>query len=394
VLPVESPDRKAAVLRWTGLEIGTEEVTSFFDLAPAKSVQEADQILARIGVPSWNFVFADVQGNIGYRAIGRVPRFEQDPPFGVPVEDLDRVENSPAFSRPLLAEEMPHVINPARDFIATANQRQWPSDSKLSSGRAQLPSYRGFRIEELIQHRNHLALADHQRIQCDVQAVDARFITPKLIEVLESREIRRLWQETDLKVVRALRSWNYEADLRCKVCGLYRRWVENIYKQQKLNSTALFRKLSGKVDLDFKKVVFNAFHLALDDIGYTATHELKPWGEIHKNSFHHLAGNLYFPVAPIATPGDEHSVNPGSLEWNGQLFDHTNGASQRIIVEMTKPPRVYSNLPGSNQDLESVEPSVPHSDWEEWAKCEFKQKVFPVDWNQAVVRKKATLFPL
>ena len=45
----------------------------------------------------------------------------------------------PPFGPILSAEEMPHVFNPERGWVATANNRQWPSSSRFYPGDGQSP---------------------------------------------------------------------------------------------------------------------------------------------------------------------------------------------------------------------------------------------------------------
>ena len=382
ILPVDAaPSGKALALRWTGFDLQGRDIMGFFDLVRSTRVSDADQALARVGVPSWNFVFADDQGGVGYRAIGRIPRFESSSPGGIPSESLAEVESSKAFAEPLSPDEMPHVLNPERGYVVTANNPQWPLDSRWSSGRSQLSSFRAFRIEELLKQNPHHDLESQQKIQCDVQAVDARFILPKLLEVLQGglQKSELLASQGALEV---LKQWNFETNLHCTACGLYRRWVEKIDSLQKLNSSSLYRKLPGGADLEFQKAVVSTFQESLKELGFFKEQKLPGWGTIHRNSFSHLANQEFHSVPSIPTPGDENTVNPGTATWNGESFEHTAGASQRLLVELSSPPKVYSVLAGNNQDLESRDISDPHSEWQRWAQCQVQRRNFPVDWSK------------
>jgi len=455
ILPLAAPDGTAIVLRWTGFDLSAKDISGLMEIEKIHNVIEADHLLSTIRVPSWNFVFADDNGHIGYRTNGRTPRYNKEPALGIGQESLSQLESSVAFSNPLTADEMPHVLNPKRGYVVTANNRQWPSNSRYSLGNAQSQGLRAFRIEELIRalgpggsggqskkgglgsrsggqtggQIGGLDLASNQRIQCDIQAVDARFLLPKLLAVLDASRgsnqdsVHASGHDSghdsisamNQPAIQALRDWNFETDVNCKACALYRRWVERIYSDQTLNEVSLYKKLSeesgspespgsegsrrsssspgsqgsmgspgfNEKNLDFKKSVLKAFEMALEDIGYSKTHQLPAWGSVHLNAFHHLAGNSYFEVKPISTPGDAQSVNPGNMEWNGQTFDHTAGASQRLIVEMSKPPKIYLVLAGSNMDdNERPDISKEGSDWNNWLNCKIRQQEFPVDWSK------------
>ena len=335
----------------------------------SRNVKETDQALAQVGVPSWNFVFADDHGQVGYRAIGRIPRFEKEPPFGVPTEKLAEVENSKAFSHPLSADEVPHVLNPSRGFVATANNQQWPQDSQWSSGHAQAAPFRAFRIEELIQQKPRHDLASVQKIQCDISATDARFILPELLKTLD--------ESADSKAVALLKGWNFETGPTCRACGIYRRWIEIANSELDLTAGALYQLLKNPGTTPVQEASKKAFAKAVAEL--KAIHpDFPSWGVIHGAAFHDLAGLEFREAKYLATPGDAHTVNVAESNWNGQYYDQIAGASLRMIVEMTSPPTLYSILPGSNRDERNI--PLEGSDFQDWVQCKLQKREFPLNW--------------
>lgn len=385
VLPIGAKSDQSLVLRWTGFDLEASDISPIFQVMYAKTIDEIDKTLSKTGVPSWNFVFADDQGGIGYRAVGRVARLEKNLSNQIPSHSLKDLENLNAFSQPLTPEEMPHCLNPKRNFVVTANNAQAPRDSKMNYGQAQITSFRAFRIEELLNQKEKHDLESLQRIQCDVQAIDARFVLPQLLKVFRSSNDYQDLSDQEKKVLSLIEKWNYETDLECAVCGVYRRWIERIFVIQNLNNVSLFRKLNLNPGESFKKVLYDAFKLALSDVGFYQAYHLPKWGSIHLNPFSHIAGVNYFQATPISSPGDEHSVNPGLSNWNGNVFLQKYGASQRLIVEMSKPPKVYSILPGYDQDIEFRNMTDPQSEWQNWVKCRLHRRNFPVNWSEVKI---------
>ena len=70
LLVAEGQDRMA--LRWVAAEPGTFQFP-FLDIDRARNWQEFTAALARYPGPGQNFVYADVDGNIGYHAAGKLP---------------------------------------------------------------------------------------------------------------------------------------------------------------------------------------------------------------------------------------------------------------------------------------------------------------------------------
>src|SRR5690606_23020017 len=127
-----------------------------------------------------NIAFADTQGRIGFRATGRIPRRTAPPPFGIPTVSPEET----VFRSFLTNDEVPHLLSPRRGWLATANNRHWPAGAGLIAGRGYSDGFRATRIEELINGTRKHDLASMRKIQCDVQAVDARYLLPDLLGAL------------------------------------------------------------------------------------------------------------------------------------------------------------------------------------------------------------------
>ncbi|HLE00126.1 MAG TPA: penicillin acylase family protein [Bdellovibrionota bacterium] len=385
VLPLSAPEGKAVVLNWVGLSLHAKDmgdtIRGLFELMASESASKADQALAAARVPTWNFVFAASDGKIGYRAVGRIPKVEASPPFGVVASKLVDWQKELSGMPDLSTTEMPHVFNPTRGYIATANNRQWPPEARFTGGRAYRSGFRAFRIEELLKKTPRHDLASMKRIQCDVQAVDARFLIPEMLEAL-SENLRRREPEA----VELLRSWDFEATLECRACALSRRWLDRVLGAAQTNENGLYRALresKGSKEYDAIKEVIRAEWIAavLDVKG------LSSWGDAHRNRFVHIVGpGAFFGEESLPTPGDDESVNPGSSDWEQDAsgrghFEHSAGASQRLIVELTDPPTVYAVLPGPNRDVPTRNLLEDGSPWKKWRDCQLERRWFPLDWK-------------
>ncbi|MCB9598645.1 MAG: penicillin acylase family protein, partial [Sandaracinaceae bacterium] len=125
----------AMSVKYTGDSI-TNELAAFRNLLTASTVQEGFDSMEPFRVGIQNFSFADTTGAIGWTTTGRIPQrtcnFWLDA-SGVPVIDpTSDLPLSPAFVLPgggdyewgadLDPTFIPHDQNPARGYIATANQ--------------------------------------------------------------------------------------------------------------------------------------------------------------------------------------------------------------------------------------------------------------------------------
>jgi penicillin amidase len=364
VLPIESPLKNhAVVVRSTVFDLQPSELSALWHISDVKSARELDQTLARVGVPSWNFVFADTDGNIGYRVVGRLPKRAWRDPGMMEVVKASELRPVAVLSK----DESPHVLNPSRGWVATANQLQWGGDGLNSVGWNHTESFRGFRIEELLRAglRDKHSVESFQRIQCDRQAVDARFLLPVLLAGM-----------TKTPTTERLASWDFNASLECQECALFRLWMKELgdpqwtYARARQGSPAFWKETESALARSEQKLV--------------STHGTPwvKWGEIHRVSFPVVEALRPFPVRladALPTFGDDHSVSPGSADWidsaSGGAFSHHSGASQRMVVELSSPPRIHWVLPGANRSsgtaLENEKATSP--DREAWAGCRLKE---------------------
>lgn len=128
--------------------------------------------------PEQNFVYADVDGNIGYYAPGWVPiRRKGDGTVPEPgdTDDYD-------WKGAIPFNNLPHDYNPESGIIATANGRVVPDGYPFLITRIwEAAPYRTERIYQLLQNRNGLKVSDMQNIQMDIKALDDLWLAHRLL---------------------------------------------------------------------------------------------------------------------------------------------------------------------------------------------------------------------
>jgi penicillin amidase len=118
--PVISPtvpgESRVIALRCTGLEPG-DPLGPVLDLCRATTVEAFDEAVSRRPGVTFNYIYAHRAGRIGYRMSGSVPRRAQGE--GLLPQDGARTVEVPGY---LDSDEMPHLLDPARGFVISANQ--------------------------------------------------------------------------------------------------------------------------------------------------------------------------------------------------------------------------------------------------------------------------------
>ncbi|MES2527895.1 MAG: penicillin acylase family protein [Bdellovibrionota bacterium] len=348
VLPLDTQRDERIYLRWTGFNLKASDITPMFSFKSVKNVSEMEEKLKSLGIPSWNFVFADTEGNIGYRVVGNIIRSVGATVFGmqtIPYASLNHYET-------LSPEERPHLLKPKRGYVYSANNRHLPPDSEINGGRGYSFSFRGNRIDELLQDKQ--TLESFKRIQCDRQAVDAKYFVPLYL--------------THIKIPE-LESWNFDASESGKQVGIYRRLTDLLMIKWEVNEYGLWRLLGEKSEERTKDMQV-AYQTALKEISG------RPWGEVHKLAFAHLSKNANWKFAPeVGAGGDNHTVDPGTAKWNEdrKVYEHNSGASMRMIIEMEKRPKIHLVLPGFNRDYTMKTEKNP---WADWKDCRYTTVTF------------------
>ncbi|MFW6115424.1 MAG: penicillin acylase family protein [Chloroflexota bacterium] len=160
-------------LSWTGLQPGTL-MRSILVLNRAANWEEFREALSYWDTPSQNFVYADVAGNIGYQAPGRIPvRASGDGTTPVPgwTGEYEWVDTIPY-------DDLPRAFNPPEGYIVTANNAVVGDEYPYLLTRDWTPGYRAGRIIELIEAQSSLSIDDVQGIQADNVSHWARRVLP------------------------------------------------------------------------------------------------------------------------------------------------------------------------------------------------------------------------
>ncbi|MCL4507422.1 MAG: penicillin acylase family protein, partial [Chloroflexi bacterium] len=162
-------------VRWTGLEPGTL-FDSVLQLDRAQNWQQFRDALRLWDAPSQNFVYADVDGNIGYQMPGKIPiraNGTGDMPMPGWTGEYEWTGYVPF-------DKLPNLYNPPEGFIATANNAPVDDQYPYFLGENWDQGYRIRRIRELIQAKDKLSVDDIKLIQGDTYSEFAPEVLPYL----------------------------------------------------------------------------------------------------------------------------------------------------------------------------------------------------------------------
>lgn len=207
-------------LRWTAAEPGGFAFP-FLGLNRAANWDEFRAAISHFAGPAQNFIYADVDGNIGYQAGGRLPvrnNCRGDVPADGAAGDCEWQSYVPF-------EELPHVFNPPTGVIASANQNPFPAEefqgrappAAAPNGRTGFnvngnfaPPYRVRQIRDRLASRLDWKAEDMIGVQTDVYSSFHHFLAQQLVAAWEQQKPSR----TELADAAAeLRQWNGQMEI-------------------------------------------------------------------------------------------------------------------------------------------------------------------------------------
>jgi penicillin G amidase len=205
-------------LRWTALDPADETLTSFLKLNDARDWTQFTDALRLFVTPSQNFVYADVNGHIGYYMAGRIPiRASGD--GAMPTEGWTGATEWTGW---VPFDELPHTFDPPAHFIVTANNRPAAASYPHLLGLEWVEPFRAQRIVDLLRGRTKLTATDFSRIQADTRSQLAERLLPLLLRHA------RPTTEPDKQAVKLLSEWTLDARGDSAATAIFEAWFNHI----------------------------------------------------------------------------------------------------------------------------------------------------------------------
>ena len=191
-------ETRPLALRWTLYD--TLHIP-LFDVDSAQNWEEFQRAFSQWDAPGQNVVYADVDGNIGYHATGKVPiRAAGD--GSLPVSGAD---NAHEWTSYIPFEKLPSIYNPPSGIIATANGRITPDGYPNSISMEWEAPWRTARIYHVLESGRQFSAADMLALQTDIQSEATLFAAERFVYAVDhaAKPSARAKQAADL-----MRSWD------------------------------------------------------------------------------------------------------------------------------------------------------------------------------------------
>ncbi|MCE4537454.1 penicillin acylase family protein [Pelomonas sp. P7] len=411
VLLVDRAQRRVYALRSAWSEPGTAPYFGSIGYMKARNFTEFKRAMATWGAPSENQLYADVAGNIGWVAGGRMPvRRNWDGLLPVPGDG--RYEWAGFWT----GEQLPSALNPAAGWIASANEMNLPEgyparERKL--GFEWPPKARWQRIAESLQALPKVSLEDSMRLQNDLLSVSARRVQAVLrgttwadpraasaarlllgwdaVERGDSAAaaLFELWWSRHLgpAVKDALAPRNAAALIRTADAGLLLQTLEQPASALGVGATARRDRLLEA-----------SLAAAWDELGRLAGPDTTAWrwDRLHSVQFMHPLANAFdeatrarLNVGPFPKQGGSDTVNVSA--YDPATLREIGGPSLRIVLDVGQ----WDNSRAVNTPGQSGDPASPH--YRDLAPLWLKGEYFPLLYSrpkvEAATERRIELLP-
>jgi penicillin amidase len=357
-----SQGREHLALRWTAAEHGLLQFP-FLEIDRAENWQQFTAALARFPGPGSNFVYADVDGNIGYHAAGALPirrGYRGDLP-------VDGASGNFEWQGYIPFAELPVFYNPPSGMIVTANQNPFPQTFPYPVNGNFGPPYRAAQIRARLSAREGWRAADMLPVQTDVYSALMHFIARQTVAAYDKRNARNPALDG---AVSTLRTWNGQMykDLAAPYVAhlIYLRLrraiaenaspaasnVEYAFNMAPVVVERLLRERPAGWFNDYDALLLRALADAVEEGSKAQGHDVARWHygaylriTINKPVIHQvpLVGK-YFDIGPVPMSGATTTVKQTSMtlmpsmrmnadlaDWEQSLFNLPIGESGEIL---------------------------------------------------------------
>src|SRR5262245_13672001 len=397
---------KAYALRAAWMETGAAPYLASLRMDQAKTWAEFVEACTYSRIPSENMVWADRQGHIGYQAVAITP-LRPNWSGLVPVPGDGRYE----WNGFLPINALPHASDPAKGYIATANNYLFPPDYPFKEALHYTGAdpYRVSRISEVLGSGTLHTVAGMMRLQNDNVSLPARALVPLLRDVAVPGDAA--------KARDALLGWNFSVDADSVAAGIYEMWqrrlsanVRNLLVPKEAqafvgqpNMKRVIDWLNapdGRFGADPAKGRDELIARSLSEAVAELTKKLGAdtnwkWGQ---TQYHHAL--IRHPLAEIAPPDVRARLNVGPYPRGGDSYtvsatgnadNQTSGGSLKIIADTEN----WDSSLGLNNPGQSGDPASPHYRdlFDLWARGRYFPIFFTREKVESATEERLALTP-
>lgn len=367
----EERNASAVSLSWSALE-PNDDLLSFILINRADDWNSFREALRGFSAPGQNFIYADSKGNIGMQSAGKIPLRKKY--AGRFIYDGSDSEFDARSFIPF--EKLPNVFNPAKGFIANANNNPLNKNDIYISNLWE-PSTRFNRIESLLKEKEKYSVSDFKKMQKDIHSEYPKEFISAVRAAFGKTKIKDENLNTALNL---LYRWDYRFSEYSQPAAIYSVFFtkllyntlydelgETVYNEYTFISNVSFlamkRILKSNSSLwDDKTTVdiYESKNIVLrksmvDAVAFLEREFGKnpaewQWGKLHtltlKHPFHGVSSiiDAQFDIGELETGGAGTTLMNTGYSF-GAPYEVKLGAAMRFIYDFSQPERILFIMP-------------------------------------------------
>jgi len=339
-------------VRWKAHD-PSNELKMFTLLDKAHNYADYLRAIKFLHTPGQNCIFASKSGDIAIWDQGEFPaKWYRQGDFIMPGTD------SSYFWQAMIPQyENPHLVNPERGFVSSANQLPADTAYPYYLG-GSYPPYRGLEINKRLEKMNNITPGDMMKLQTDNYNVFAEMAMPVIIKNMQVDKL----SPQELKYFNILRNWNLKNDRNSKGATLFVvTWdsLETVVWNDEFLKSHLDLPWPSESALlddiikypDFKYLdnintvqketlpddITAAFKMATAVIRQADENGTMEWAKYKDTHVEHLARLDAFSRLHLPIGGGTNTINAAKEQ---------HGPSWRMVVSLTPETQAYGVYPG------------------------------------------------
>lgn len=189
-------------VRWKAHD-PSNELKVFYLLDRAKNYDDYLAAIKYLHTPGQNCIFASKRGDIAIWDQGEFPaKWHRQGDFVMPGGD-----SSYFWQYNIPQEQNPHLIDPERGFVSSANQMPTDTTYPYYLGGV-YPAYRGFEINRRLSQMNNITAEDMMKLQTDNYNVFGEMAVPPMLANIRADEL----DADGKRFLDTLKTWNFRND--------------------------------------------------------------------------------------------------------------------------------------------------------------------------------------
>jgi penicillin amidase len=176
---------KYLAMAFTGRDnAGSEIFNLLMRTDEIKTVPEAQKKFRQLTMPTFNWVLADREGNIGYQMNGKMPKRPEGISGLLPIPGWNSTNDWQGYEDPAL---LPNELNPENGYFATANN-DMNEFGTLKPINLPMADYRHKRILELLEENDKIDPEYVKKMQYDLYSRQAELLMPLFARFIQDTE--------------------------------------------------------------------------------------------------------------------------------------------------------------------------------------------------------------